>query len=53
VNGRMNKVQMTAHIMKMKTGLSNGWYPEWDERQRGAAQKILLNVLEHLDEYHS
>ena len=42
---------MVAHIMKMKTGLDNGWYPEWDERQRGAAQRILLNVLEHLDEY--
>ena len=43
---------MTAYIMKMKTGLHEGhWYPEWDERQRGAAQRILLNVLEHLDEY--
>jgi len=53
VNGRINKVQMTAQIMKMKTGLDRGWYPEWDARQRGAAQKILINVLEHLDEYHS
>ena len=43
---------MTAHIHKMHTGLSNGWYPEWDAKERGAAQRILLNVLEHLDEYH-
>tara|TARA_Y200000002_G_scaffold342061_1_gene313702 strand:+ start:1423 stop:1593 length:171 start_codon:yes stop_codon:yes gene_type:complete len=51
VNGRVDKVSMVAHIMKMKTGLDNHWYPEWDDKQRGAAQRILLNVLEHLDEY--
>ena len=51
MNGRVNKVIMVAHIMRMKTGLDNGWYPEWDDKQRGAAQRILLNVLEHLDEY--
>ena len=52
MNGRLNKIQMTAHIMDMKTGLHNKtYYREWDERQRGAAQRILLNVLEKLDEY--
>ncbi len=40
--------------MKISTGLhEKNWYPEWDERQRGAAQRILINVLEVLDEYHS
>jgi len=53
VNGRLKKVTMVAQIMKMKTGLDRHWYPEWDDKQRGAAQRILLNVLEHLDEYHS
>ena len=33
MNGRVNKVTMVAHIMRMKTGLDNGWYPEWDKRQ--------------------
>jgi len=51
VNGRVNKVTMVAQIMKMKTGLDNGWYPEWDARQRGAAQRILNNALDVLDEY--
>ena len=52
MNGRLDKVAMTAYIMKMKTGLSEGhWYPEWDEKQRDAAQRILTNVLERLDEY--
>jgi len=52
VNGRLTKVDMEAYVMKMKTGLHEKyWYPEWDERQRGAAQRILTNVLERLDEY--
>ena len=52
MNGRLNKVVMEAKIMKMKTGLYNkAWYPEWDESQRGAANRILTNVLEVLDVY--
>jgi len=52
MNGRLDKVAMTARIMRMKNGLyDHTWYPEWDNRQRGAAQLILLNVLEVLDEY--
>ena len=52
MNGRLSKVDMTAYIMKMKTGLyEKTWYPEWDARQRGAANRILINVLERLDEY--
>tara|TARA_B100000427_G_scaffold49084_1_gene37020 strand:- start:162 stop:326 length:165 start_codon:yes stop_codon:yes gene_type:complete len=52
MNGRLSKVNMTAYIHKMKTGLyDKHWYPEWDDRQRGAAQRILTNVLERLDEY--
>tara|TARA_B100000700_G_scaffold218448_1_gene240336 strand:- start:289 stop:462 length:174 start_codon:yes stop_codon:yes gene_type:complete len=52
MNGRLNKVVMEAKIVKMKNGLYNkSWYPEWDDRQRGAANRILTNVLEVLDEY--
>ena len=52
MNGRLNKVAMTARIMRMITGLyDKTWYPEWDDRQRGAANRILTNVLEVLDEY--
>ena len=41
---------MTAKIMRMKNGLyEKSWYPEWDDRQRGAANRILTNVLEVLD----
>ena len=38
MNGRLDKVAMTARIMKMKTGLyEKTWYPEWDDRRRGSA----------------
>ena len=53
MNGRLDKVSMESRVVKMKPGLYNkSWYPEWDARQRGAADRILTNVLEILDEYH-
>ena len=52
MNGRLDKVEMTAKVTRMKNGVdSKAWYPEWDNRQRGAASRILTNVLEQLDEY--
>jgi len=52
MNGRLKKIDMTARLDHMKNGLANkSWYPEWDARQRGAAQRILNNALEVLDEY--
>ena len=52
MNGRLDKIEMTAKVMRMKNGVdSKAWYPEWDARQRGAASRILTNVLEQLDEY--
>ena len=54
MNGSLDKVAMTARIMKISNGLHNKqWYHEWNQEQRDAAQKILMNVLEVLDEYHS
>ena len=52
MNGRLDKVEMTAKVTRIKNGVdSKAWYPEWDARQRGAASRILTNVLEVLDEY--
>ena len=52
MNGRLDKISMEARVVKIKNGLYNkSWYPEWDDRQRGAANRILTNVLEVLDEY--
>ena len=52
MNGRLKKIDMTARLNHMKNGLANkSWYPEWDARQRGAAQRILNNALDVLDEY--
>ena len=52
MNGRLKNIDMTARLEQIKKGLGNeSWYPEWDDRQRGAAQRILNNALEVLDEY--
>ena len=43
---------MESRLLKIKSGIdTKQWYPEWDDRQRGAANRILTNVLEVLDEY--
>ena len=52
MNGRLKKIDMTARLEQIKKGLDNqSWYPEWDDRQRGAAQRILNNALDVLEEY--
>ena len=52
MNGRLKKVDMEARLLRIKRELDNhNWYPEWDDRQRGAANRILTNILEVLDEY--
>ena len=52
MNGRLKKIDMAARLDQMKAGLaSKSWYPEQDARQRGAAQRILNNALDVLDEY--
>ena len=52
MNARLKKIDMTARLEQIKAGLaSKSWYHEWDERQRGAAQRILNNALDVLDEY--
>ena len=52
MNGRLKKIDMTARLEQIKKGLEEqSWYPEWDARQRGAAQRILNNALDVLYEY--
>ena len=52
MNGRLKKIDMTARLNDIKNGLANkSWYPEGDDRQRGADQRILNNALDVLDEY--
>ena len=52
MNGRLKKVDMESRLLYIKKGLDErSWYPEWDSRQRGAAQRILNNALEVLEEY--
>ena len=52
MNGRLKKIDMTARLEQIKKGLEEqSWYPEWDARQRGAAQRIRNNALDVLDEY--
>jgi len=54
MNGRLDKVHMTSRVNHMINGLHNKhWYPEWSPKEREAAKRILINVLEVLDEYHS
>ena len=52
MNGRLKKIDMTARLHHMKNGLSSkSWYPEWDDKERWAAQRALNNALDVLDEY--
>jgi|TARA_B100001769_G_scaffold90786_1_gene69592 hemerythrin superfamily protein len=52
MNGRLTKVYMTAKVMTLKNSIdSKVWYPNWDSKERWAAQQALNNVLDILDEY--
>jgi hypothetical protein len=53
MNGRLSKVDMTSRLLKIKSGIANkSWYPDWDDKERWAAQQALNNALDILDEYH-
>lgn len=53
MNGRLFKVDMTSRLLKIKAGIADKyWYPNWDDKERKAAQQALNNALEILDEYH-
>ena len=52
MNGRLKKIDMTARLLKLKRDIDNrAWYPNWDNKERWAAQQALNNALDVLDEY--
>ena len=52
MNGRLKKVDMESRLLKIKKGIDDKlWYPEWDDKERWAAQRALNNALEVLHEY--
>ena len=53
MNGRLKKVDMKARLLDIKKGIyDKTWYPKWDDKERWAAQQVLNNALDILDEYH-
>ena len=52
MNGRLTKIFMKSRLLKIKEGIHNkSWYPEWNDKERWAAQLALNNALDILDEY--
>ena len=52
MNGRLKKVDMKSRLLNIKKGIDNEtWYPNWDSKERLAAQQALNNALDVLDEY--
>jgi hypothetical protein len=52
MNGRLKKIDMKARLIGIKKGIDDKvWYPEWDDKERWAAQRALNNALDVLDEY--
>jgi len=52
MNGRLKKVDMESRLNRIKKGIDNkSWYPDWDGKERWAAQQALNNALDVLDEY--
>ena len=43
MNGRLKKVDMESRLLSIKKGIDNKvWYPEWDDKERWAAQRLSL-----------
>tara|TARA_B100000700_G_scaffold254864_1_gene287317 strand:- start:454 stop:618 length:165 start_codon:yes stop_codon:yes gene_type:complete len=52
MNGRLKKVDMKSRLLHIKKGIDEKvWYPEWDSKERWAAQQALNNALDILDEF--
>ena len=52
MNGRLKKVDMQSRLTRIKQGIDNkSSSPEWNDKERSAAQQALNNALDILDEY--
>ena len=52
MNGRLKKIDMEARLLTIKKGIDDrSWYPEWDDKERWAAQRALNCALEVLEEF--
>mgnify|MGYP001162312775 FL=1 len=52
MNGRLKKVDMKSRLLHIKKGIDDKtWYPNWDSKERWAAQQALNNALDILDEF--
>tara|TARA_B100001250_G_scaffold216227_1_gene185549 strand:+ start:339 stop:572 length:234 start_codon:yes stop_codon:yes gene_type:complete len=52
MNGRLKKTDMESRLNKIKKGIDDKlWYPDWDSKERWAAQQALNNALDILDEF--
>ena len=49
MNGRLKKTDMESRLNKIKKGIDDKvWYPEWDDKERWAAQLALNLSLIHI-----
>jgi len=52
MNGRLKKIDMESRLLNIKKGIDDKVsYPNWDSKERWAAQQALNNALDVLDEY--
>ena len=52
MKGRLKKVDIESRLLSIKKGIDDKvWYPEWDDKERWAAQRALNNALDILDEF--
>jgi len=52
MNGRLKKTDMESRLLHIKKGIGDKvWYPNWDSKERWAAQQALNNALDILDEF--
>ena len=52
MNGRLKKTDMESRLLNITKGFVNKtWYPNWNSKERWAAQQALNNALDILDEF--
>ena len=52
MNGRLKKIDMEARLLDILKGVADKQcYPEWDDKERDAAKRVLHNALDVLEEF--